>query len=577
MSNEGAKVARANPLPEHPRPQAKRKDVLMLNGEWDFSINKNKANPNEYDSKIVVPFAVETSFSSVGRRIGKDDFLHYRRTFDVPEGLDAKKAILHFDAVDQVADVYVNGVFLAHHEGGYLPFSMTLTDLKAKGNVIEVSVNDDTDSEIFPRGKQMNENKGIWYTPTSGIWQSVWLEFVPDSYIDSFRIHIDYDKKEATINAKFVGSALGSTVKASFKGETVDVAEFDANGEAKLHFDKSFHPWSPEEANLYDLLLIDGEDSVESYLAMRKFGSIEHEGHLVLALNNKPYFASGVLDQGYWPESGLTAPSDQAMIDDILLLKDMGFNMVRKHIKIEPLRWYYHCDRLGLLVMQDFISGGAPYKKILINLRPFIEFNFNDKKPSIHKLLGRGNIKSQERFIADMPQIIDHLFNVPSIYCWVLFNEGWGQFDTVKNFEYLLSLDDSRTIDANSGWYDQKVGDYSSRHIYFRKAKIKNDKVRMLSLSEFGGYSLKTPGHMYDEKSFGYKEFKDAASLNEGMKRLYEREIIPLMKKEGLSTTVYTQLSDVEQEINGLITYDRKVIKVDKDLMRSLNNQLKFE
>ena len=255
----------------------------------------------------------------------------------------------------------------------------------------------------------------------------------------------------------------------------------------------------------------------------------------------------------------------------------MGFNMVRKHIKIEPMRWYYHCDRLGLLVMQDFITGGAPYKKILINLRPFIEFNFNDKLPRIHKLLGRGNPASREQFLKDMSGIVDHLFNVPSLYCWVLFNEGWGQFDTEETYAKLLALDNTRTIDANSGWYDQKVGDYSSRHIYFRKVRIRNDRKRMLSLSEFGGYSLKTAGHMFDEKSFGYKEYKTVEKLNKGMKKLYETEIAPLMEKQGLCTTVYTQLSDVEQEINGLVTYDRKVIKVDKALMRELNAKLKFE
>ena len=576
MSYEGARVVRSCPLEEHPRPQAKRKDVFILNGEWDFEINKNKDIPASFEKMILVPFAVETELSGITQRVAKDDFLHYHRTFDIPEGLEHKIAILHFDAVDQIADVFVNGELVAHHEGGYTPFIAKLKGLKQTGNVIDVTVSDDTDSEIFARAKQMNKNGGIWYTPTSGIWQSVWLEFVPENYIESFKLYPDLDKKTLKIKATFVGEVKDAVAEVTYKGKGIANGVFDEKGETTIRLGRSVHPWSPEEPNLYDLLLKDGEDVVESYFAMRKFSSIMHEGHLVLALNNKPYFASGVLDQGYWPESGLTAPTDQSLINDVKLLKDMGFNMVRKHIKIEPMRWYYHCDRLGLLVMQDFITGGAPYKKILINLRPFIEFNFNDTKPRIHKLLGRGSPESKAQFLKDMAPIVDHLFNVPSLYCWVLFNEGWGQFDTAETYKKLLALDNTRTIDANSGWYDQKVGDYSSRHIYFRKVKIRHDNVRMLSLSEFGGYSLKTPGHMFDEKSFGYKEYKTIEDLNLGMKKLYETEIVPLMKKEGLSTTVYTQLTDVEQEINGLVTYDRKITKIDPELMRSLNAMLKF-
>ena len=549
----------------------------MLNGEWEFSLSKEKAFPKAYENKILVPFAVETNLSGITKRVAKDDFLHYRRTFDVPSGMEIMDGILHFDAVDQIADVFVNGELVAHHEGGYLPFSALLKNLKPSGNVLEVLVTDDTDSEIYPRAKQMNKNGGIWYTPTSGIWQSVWIEFAPQNRFEKFRLYPRFDKKLLEIKAQFSGEVLKAEAFVSYRGKVVAHGHFDECGVLILDLAADFYPWSPEEPNLYDLELIAGENHIYSYFTMRKFGSVMHKGHLVLALNNKPYFATGVLDQGYWPESGLTGPSDQSLIDDVKLLKKMGFNMVRKHIKIEPMRWYYHCDRLGLLVMQDFITGGAPYKKILINLRPFIEFNFNDKLPRIHKLLGRGNPLSRQKFLEDMPSIVDHLFNVPSLYCWVIFNEGWGQFDTASTYEAMLKLDDSRTIDANSGWYDQKVGDYSSRHIYFRKVRIRNDKVRMLSLSEFGGYSCKTPGHMFDEKSFGYKEYKTVAALNEGMKKLYETEIVPLMKEEGLCTTVYTQLTDVEQEINGLVTYDRKVTKIDPDLMRSLNEQLKFD
>ncbi|MBP5216824.1 MAG: glycoside hydrolase family 2 [Bacilli bacterium] len=573
FTKEGQKINRASVLPEHPDPQCKRAEFVNLNGEWDFAIDQNPNPPSSYDLKILVPFAVETPLSGIERRVSKTDHLHYRKIIHMPEDYDGAPYLLHFGAVDQVCYVYVNGMLIAHHESGYTPFSGLVKNFVPGDNELRVEVTDDTDSEIHPRGKQQNENGGIWYTPTSGIWQTVWMEKVPEEYITGFRLQADFDRKNLLVHVNFAGQIVSSSVEVFVGKSQVLEAFLNEKGNAVLDLSDAFHPWSPEDPFLYGLKIRANEDEVETYFAMRKVSSVEVDGHQIFALNDKPLFLSGVLDQGYFPDGGLTPPSDQAMINDIELIKRMGFNMIRKHIKIEPKRWYYHCDRLGMLVVQDFVNGGSPYKKLFINLRPFITWQEDDKLPSVQKTLGRGNPDSQRHFISEIPETVNALINNPCIVVWNLFNEGWGQFDTIKCLDLLTILDASRLVDANSGWFDQGVGDFCSYHIYFRRPRLKNDGKRILGLSEFGGYSCRLPDHAFSPKNFGYKTFKDLASLSKAVVSMLEEQILPLVKV-GLSMTVLTQFSDVEEETNGLITYDREVVKVDEKAIAAVNEKL---
>lgn len=572
ISPEGEKLAKRIPLTEHPTPQFQRKNFEVLNGEWDFAITKSADLPTSYDSKILVPFAPETYLSGIHKRIGADDYLHYRRVIKVPRRRKKSKTLIHFGAVDQICDVFLNGLHMCHHEGGYLPFTVDCDVLPNEENVLQVVVQDDTDSDVFPRGKQVNKPGGVWYTPTSGIWQTVWMEQVPFAYLDSLRITPDFDRKKVLIHATYHGKNTPIMVKCSNKGKLIAQGVTDSHGNVTLSLAKDFNPWSPSKPFLYDLEVSYGEDVVYSYFAMRKISSVDFNGHKVFALNNKPLFLTGVLDQGYFPESGLTPPSDRAMIDDIKMVKDLGYNMIRKHIKIEPMRWYYHCDRMGMIVIQDFVNGGAKYKNRYIVLRPLFKFDKDDSKPADIKKLGRGNPKSQARFIADLGETVDLLYNCPCIAIWTLFNEGWGQFRTKEVLPLLQAQDATRLVDANSGWFDQGVGDFNSDHIYFKNiANMKSDGKRILSLSEYGGMGLKVEGHAWAKTAFSYKSFKDEEKLNDAIRKLYEEKLLPMKEKEGLSVAVYTQISDVEEELNGLITYDRKHLKVDKKIIKECN------
>ena len=536
---------------------------------WSFN------PPENYPETIVVPFAVETEASRIARSVAKEDYLHYRTSFELEKLPENQEYALHFEAVDQICDVYLNGELLGHHEGGYFPFEFSLANAKEGENVLEVTVQDDTDSDLFPRGKQNNENGGIWYKPTSGIWGNVWLEKRPMSHIRSIKLLPDFDNGSIGINIDFDGKIESGAVLVVCPDNheiNVPLKELALKIDVKDHL----FPWGPNQPDLYALKITVNEDVVWSYFAMRKFSLVELDGHKVFGLNNKPLFLTGPLDQGYWESSGMTPPDDQALIDDIELIKSMGFNMSRKHIKIEPMRWYYHCDRLGVIVIQDFINGGAKYKQFLINTAPFIRYKFNDLKT--HKLLGRGNPESRKAFENDMKPFIDLLYNVPCIGVWTLFNEGWGQFDAVRLTEELRKLDDSRPIDSTSGWYDQHCGDFESRHIYFRPVRLHHVKGRALYLSEYGGYSLYIEGHAkIQKKVFGYKVFDSQEKFATAIRSLWEKQIIPLVKSAHLSIAVYTQLSDVEDEINGLVTYDRKVVKIDPELMRELNRRLSFD
>ncbi|MDE7261367.1 MAG: MFS transporter [Oscillospiraceae bacterium] len=573
----GEKLDREHPLPEYPRPQLRRDSYLNLNGPWQYAIRpKGDRQPKSFDSEIVVPFSPESLLSGVQRILLPEERLWYRRTFTLPEGFRKDRVLLHFGAADQSCEVSVNGKSVGGHEGGYLPFTCDITDaLLDGGNTLVVSVTDATSRSRHAYGKQSFTPGGIWYTPQSGIWQTVWLESVPENYVEKLTITPLYDDRQVrlVIHAK---DPEGANAVVRKDGLVIAEDWYDeAAGELVLSImDEHFRPWSPEDPFLYDVTVtLNSGDRVESYFAMRKFGVTTVDKKKVLALNGKPVFMSGVLDQGYWSDGLYTPASDEAMIHDIQTMKDCGFNMLRKHIKIEPLRWYYHCDRLGMLVWQDLVSGGSRIDPLVVQILPFLGCNLQDGR---YHRFGREDPGSREQFIQDLRGTVDHLYNVPSLAVWVPFNEGWGQFDSLRATQLLWDLDPTRLVDHASGWHDQGGGDFKSRHVYFKPVRIKHDGSRVLALSEFGGYSLPEAGHVASGKPFGYRMYQDRGSFMDAFVSLYEKEVLPCMERQGLSAAVYTQVSDVEDEINGLLTYDRKVCKVDTERVRKVNAKLKF-
>lgn len=572
-------VDRNCPLPEYPRPQMVRKNWLCLNGEYDYAVTEADAEkPDEYDGKILVPFSIETGLSGVCKPLLPGQRLWYRRFFSLDKSFAGKRAILHFGAVDWRCKVYINGTLAGGHIGGYCPFSFDITNLlKPDENELVVRVYDPTDTGWQQRGKQVLKTRGFWYTATSGIWQTVWMEPVELYYINKIKLLPDVDNSAIVIKTEVAGSD-GFTLKAVIleNGKELLAQEISFDAEISIPEPKL---WSPETPFLYGLrldLFCKGNlcDSVESYFGMRKFSIGKDENDIPrLFLNNNPYFQKGLLDQGYWCDGGLTPPTDEAMVFDIETVKNMGFNMLRKHIKVESLRWYYHCDRLGIIVWQDMVSGGEYIGNLLAGVLPNLGIKVRDNDYARFK---RGKESWRAEFRKELFNMLDTLYNCVSIGCWVPFNEGWGQFDARTIGKAVKQYDGSRIVDHASGWYDQGGCDLKSIHKYIVPVRLPKIGSRPFVLSEFGGYSCIVENHVWDRKKcFGYKMFKDKASLTAAYEKLMEEQIIPLVA-QGLCATVYTQVSDVENEVNGIMTYDRETVKIDEAVVSKINGKLVY-
>ena len=551
------------PLSEYPRPQFKRESYLTLNGKWQLSFSREKKICDSFEYEILVPFSPEAPLSGVGRTLENDEYLIYQRSFSLDEDFNKGRVFINFGAVDQIAEVYLNGKYIGNHHGGYTSFSFEITNFLRDGeNLLDVIAEDKCEENEYSRGKQRTKRGGIWYTKQSGIWQSVWLESTPVDYIKSVKITPDYDNEQVSFefeNAEGVEILIydGSQLIAETTERTIKIPQFKS--------------WSPESPFLYDVVFKYGKDRVKSYFGMRKFSvGTDENGIPRLFLNNEPYFHNGLLDQGYYPDGFLTPPSNEALEYDVKTMKECGFNMLRKHIKIEPLLWYHYCDKNGIIVWQDMINGGGNYG-LEVSAIPFLNINLDDTN---YKRFKRTNKDARELYYKELREMIDSLYNCPCIAMWVPFNEGWGQFDSKKAYEFIKRIDKTRLVDSASGWHDQGLSDVISKHIYFTPIKVKAGE-RPWVLSEFGGYGYKISGHTFSEKMFGYRIYKSEKSLTKAYKRLYEKVIIPQIKA-GLSATVYTEVSDVEDELNGLLTYDREVLKIDKKALREINSKLRM-
>ena len=570
----GRNLDKSCPLPEYPRPQLKRDNWECLNGIWEYAITaaSNKNAPENYDGNILVPFSPESLLSGVNRQLLPGEKLWYKRKVEFKPAQKDQRILLHFGAVDQHCTVHINGFEAGSHSGGYWPFYFDVTEHIAAGvNELIVCVTDDSDTGDEAYGKQRLKRGGIWYTAQSGIWQTVWYEAVPLNHLKDVKITPNLKKSQVEFEFQWSSGTGEKGEIQIFEGEKLKAKHQFTEHTANVKM-KDFILWTPDNPFLYNVKVIAGEDIVQCYFAMREFNiAYDTAGYPRISLNGEEIFQTGLLDQGYWSDGMYTPPSDEAIVWEISELKQMGFNMLRKHIKIEPMRWYYHCDRLGMIVWQDFVNGGNDYNPMVTMVLPFIGIKLKDGR---YKTFGRESKNGRNVFERDMGRTINLLYNCPCIAVWVPFNEGWGQFDACRITKQINKLDSTRFIDHASGWHDQGCGDFCSKHIYYRKYKLKNDKYsRVQALTEFGGYSCPEEGHMSSDKLFGYKMYNTKGELTEAFVNLYEREVIPAVEM-GLSACIYTQVSDVEDEINGIFTYDRETIKMDKEKIKAVNVKL---
>ena len=581
-------------LQEHPEPQLARKSFAMLNGCWHccFVGSRHEATDDQlhvvatqppppaeaFDSTIVVPFSPESLLSGASRQLQPYELLWYRRTFDNPLPNREGRCLLHFQAVDYACAVYINGRIAGTHQGGYTPFALDITALLREGdNELMVCVADPSEFGWQLRGKQRFDRGDIWYTAQSGIWQSVWLEMVPSTYVESISLAPDARTGELAIDAKLAGTDASSDM-----GTELEVAVLDEAGDALV---SSSCPatgeacsltltipdvilWSPDNPHLYNLRITFGDDTVFSYCGFRTIATgKDAKGRTRILLNGEPLFVRGVLDQGYWSDGLMTAPADDALIYDIETMKGLGFNLMRKHIKIEASRWYYHCDRLGMLVLQDMVNGGSPfiqtwqwsYKPTLFK---FSWDHFRDDTPRHRKKLGAGNAGYRSEWTSACRETLRLLGNHPSIIGWSLFNEGWGQFDASEACKMVRAADPTRLIDATSGWYDQGCGDFKSVHNYFRELEVWPDRKRNRAffISEFGGLTYHIDGHSSLDEAYGYDPYDDPAKYRETVQELLAH--MDSLEDQGLAGFIYTQLSDVEEETSGILTFDRRINKL---------------
>lgn len=549
-------------LEEYPRPQMVRDSYVNLNGFWDYAVTPDGAFPFRMDGCILVPFSPECLLSRVHRQLLPDEYLWYERALPQGRPSDGRRCLLHFGAVDQCAVVFVNGRRAGRHVGGYLPFSLDITDyLTEEENTLTVRVQDYSDTSYHARGKQALNASGMFYTAQSGIWQTVWLEYVPEEYLTDVRILPLYDSRTILLELSG-GAARGREVICEISdGVSVQKSVFCSDS-ARISLEGlAWKPWTPETPFLYSVTVRAGDDCVRSYFAMRAF-TIEKDraGISRFCLNHSPLFLQGVLDQGYWSDGLYTAPSDDALVFDIQKMKELGFNMIRKHVKIEAARWYYHCDRLGMIVWQDMVNGGSSYNRALLTWLPNVNGRARRINDHRYRLLGRASRAGRREWVCECRDTIRYLSHFPCISTWVLFNEGWGQFDSDLIAEQVRRIDPYRLVDAASGWFTQKDSDFVSLHLYFQKLyTVPGDKPCVIS--EYGGYALPVPGHSQAESVYGYKKFRDARAYQRELARLQKEELEPLIA-EGLSGAVYTQLSDVESEVNGIFTFDRRVCKL---------------
>ena len=544
----------------YPRPLLKRDSFFCLNGEWSLCVTKGKKT--FYDGKILVPFPPESLLSNVGKTFEEGSTLCYTKTFSLPYGFNRGKVILHFGAVDQFATVFFNGEKVATHEGGYTPFSVDVTSFLKTENTLQVQVVDNLSNYVLPYGKQKVKRGGMWYTPVSGIWQTVWMESVPFRYIQDLSVQVDGD--QATFNVSGVENASITIFPPN--GEQIKILAVKGVASLKIPYPAY---WSEQTPNLYTFTVKTDCDEVCSYFALRTLSIKEVGGLKRLCVNDKPVFFHGLLDQGYWSD-GLFLPADpKEYTKEILRVKELGFNTLRKHIKIEPQVFYAECDRLGIYVFQDMINNGdyAFFRDTL--LPTFGILKKDDTK--IHT-----DEETRKAFLLTMQDTVELLKPHPSVCYWTIFNEGWGQFESQKCFEILKTLDSTRFIDTTSGWFRCGDSDVDSRHVYFRKVKLqKCDKP--IVLSEFGGYALKTEGHVFNpSKAYGYAKCKDRQDFVNRVRSLYLEQVVPAIK-QGLCASIYTQVSDVEDEINGIFTYDREVSKLLPQEFADIKNLLDTE